>query len=97
MAALRRAIEEGLGNPSSSHFVGRRAQAVVANSREAVASRDATLTDSCSRVVRQAANRVLERATRPRSTFRLVVSSIEHAAVLAPAELLVVLEDERSR
>ena len=90
VAALRRAIEEGLGNPSSSHFVGRRARAVVANSREAVASLagcdpdrlvfTSGATESC--------NRVLERATRPgRPLPTLVVSSIEHAAVLAPFEL----------
>ncbi len=87
--AVRRAMVDAWGNPSSPHLAGRRARQVLAHAREAVAQLancdpDRLLftsgaTESCNHVIRA--------ARRPgQSPPGIVVSTIEHAAVLAAAE-----------
>jgi cysteine desulfurase len=87
--AVRRAMADCWGNPSSPHLVGRRARSVLANAREEVAALagcdpdrlyfTSGATESC--------NHVLKAAHRPgKSLPALVVSNIEHAAVHAAAD-----------
>ncbi len=91
VAALNAALGTALGNPSSPHLAGRKARGLLAEARDAVAllaGCDAErliftsgATESC--------NRVIERAGRPGMPApTVVVSSIEHAAVLQPIECI---------
>lgn len=88
--AIRAALDEGLGNPSSPHLAGRHARALLAEARDSVAGLagcdpdrlifTSGATESC--------NRVIERAGRAgKGAPTVVVSAVEHAAVLAPADL----------
>jgi cysteine desulfurase len=90
VSALQQAIGAGFGNPSSPHLLGRRARVALADAREAVAGLagcdpdrlvfTSGATESC--------NRVIERGARPgQAPPPVIVSSIEHAAVLAPYEI----------
>ena len=87
--AVRRAMAECWGNPSSPHVVGRRARALLSDARDAVAALancdpDRLLftsgaTESC--------NHILRSARRPGQALPVIVTStIEHAAVLAAAD-----------
>lgn len=87
--AVRRAMADCWGNPSSPHLVGRRARTVLADARDEVAALagcdpDRLLftsgaTESCNHVLRAARH-----AGKPLPT--IVISNIEHAAVQAAAE-----------
>lgn len=87
--AVRRAMVESWGNPSSPHLAGRRARGVLAKSRDAVAALagcdpDRLLftsgaTESCNHVIRA--------ARRPdHAAPAIVTTAIEHAVVHAAAE-----------
>jgi cysteine desulfurase len=87
--AVRRAMLETWGNPSSPHIAGRRARALLSDARDSVAALagcdpDRLLftsgaTESC--------NHVLRAARRPgREAPVVVISTIEHAAVQAAAD-----------
>jgi len=88
--AIRAALDEGLGNPSSPHLRGRRARSVIADARDSVANLagcdpdrlifTSGATESCNRVIERAGRSGLGPPT-------VVVSAVEHAAVLAPADL----------
>jgi len=90
--AMDRARDDALGNPSSLHAEGRRARDILEAARERVAkalgSRPREVlftsggTESCDLALRGAA---LARASAGR---RVVVSAVEHAAVLDPAAAL---------
>ena len=87
--AVRRAMTDSWGNPSSPHLAGRRARALLASARESVAALancdpDRLLFTSCAT---ESCNHVLRAARRPGHALpALVVSAIEHAAVLSAAE-----------
>jgi len=91
-AALEQAFAEPLGNPSSPHAEGRRARDLLEGARERVASvlgcrgREILFTSGGT----EALNLGLVGAARARSGVgrRLVVTAIEHAAVLEPAAAL---------
>jgi cysteine desulfurase len=87
--AVRRAMLEQWGNPSSPHLAGRRARALLAGARESVAALagcdpDRVLftsgaTESCNHVLRTACRS-------GQAVPAIVLSTIEHAAVQAAAE-----------
>lgn len=91
-AALEQAFAEPLGNPSSPHAEGRRARDLLENARERVAAvlgcrgREVLFTSGGT----EALNLGLVGAARARSGIgrRVVVTAIEHAAVLDPAAAL---------
>ena len=87
--AVRRAMVEAWGNPSSPHVVGRRARSIMASARDSVAALagcdperllfTSGATESCNHVIRGA-----RRAGAPLP--KLVTTTIEHAAVAAACE-----------
>ncbi len=91
-AALEHAFAGPLGNPSSPHGEGRRARDLLEGARERVAAvlgcrgREVLFTSGGT----EAANLALVGAARARASVgrRVVVTAIEHAAVLDPAAAL---------
>jgi cysteine desulfurase len=87
--AVRRAMADSWGNPSSPHLVGRRARGILAEARDEVAALagcdpesilfTSGATESCNHVLRAA-----RRAGKPLPA--IVISNVEHAAVQAAAE-----------
>ena len=87
--AVRRAMVDAWGNPSSPHVIGRRARAILANARDAVASLancdperllfTSGATESCNHLIRAA-----RRPSAPPPT--IITTTIEHAAVTAACE-----------
>lgn len=108
-AAMAPWLQEHFGNPSSSHAFGRRAAQAVARAREQVAAllgaqpQEIVFTGSATEANNLALLGVA-RAVGP-SKRHLVISSIEHPAVAAPAaalrdqgwEVSIVPVDERGR
>jgi cysteine desulfurase len=86
VAAMRDTLEADLGNPSSLHAEGRAARAVVEEARESVAalagvaSSALAFTSGGSEAIEAAVRGVCDRA--PANIRRIVVSSVEHSAVL---------------
>lgn len=89
LAAMQRQWAE-VGNPSSLHAAGRRARRVVEESREAIAARigakpaDVIFTSGGT----EADNLALKGIARSGSKRRILVSAVEHHAVLDPAQAL---------
>jgi len=89
--ALRACSSRPLGNPSSLHTEGRAARAVVEAAREEVArmagadSREIVFTSGGSEAIASAVWGVCDRA--PEHLRRIVVSAVEHSAVLEAARL----------
>lgn len=87
--AVRRAMVDAWGNPSSPHVIGRRSRAILANARDAVASLancdpegllfTSGATESCNHLIRAA-----RRPSAPLPT--IITTTIEHAAVTAACE-----------
>jgi len=88
--AMREALDESIGNPSSMHAEGRAARALVERAREQVAtlggvsSKEIVFTSGGTEAVAAALHGVCERA--PDRLRRIVVSTVEHSAVLASAK-----------
>lgn len=88
-AAMLEAFERVRGNPSSLHTEGRAARAMVERAREQVAalsgcpSGEVVLTSGGSEAIAAAVRGVADRA--PDDRRRIVVSSVEHSAVLESA------------
>lgn len=89
--AVGRAMEECAGNPSSLHAEGRVAQAMLEDARRRVARlveatpREVVFTSGGSEAISAAVRGVCDRA--PKDRRRIVVSAIEHSAVLEAAKL----------
>jgi len=87
--ALRIAVEASFGNPSSIHAEGRRARSALESAREQVAGlagvppREVVFTSGASEAIAAAFHGIVEKT--PPSRRRIVVSAIEHSAVLAAA------------
>jgi cysteine desulfurase len=90
--AVREALDAPAGNPSSLHAEGREARRAVEQARERVAglvglsSRDVVFTSGGSEAISTALRGVCESTTARRR--RMVVSSVEHSAVLDTAAAL---------
>ncbi|OHC67493.1 MAG: cysteine desulfurase NifS [Rhodocyclales bacterium RIFCSPLOWO2_02_FULL_63_24] len=88
-AAMRPWIEEQFGNPSSSHDYGQRARKAVADARAAVATLVGATADEMvfTGSATEANNLALLGLARamPPSRRHLIVSAIEHPAVMQPA------------
>jgi len=84
--AMREVLEGTAGNPSSLHAEGRAARRIVEHARERVAAllglapRDVIFTSGGSEAISAAVRGVCEKA--PAGRRRIVVSSVEHSAVL---------------
>lgn len=91
LEAMQRAMGQGQANPSSMHAEGRQAQAVLEHAREAVAELagakppEVVFTSGGSEAIAAAVHGVCARA--PNDRRRIVVSEIEHSAVLEAAAL----------
>ncbi len=89
--AVRAALQRPIGNPSSMHHEGRAALARIEQAREQVAmligahGSEVVFTSGGSEAIAAAVRGVCDRA--PASRRRIVVSSIEHSAVLESARL----------
>ena len=89
LAAMASAHDAGVGNPSSLHEEGRRARALIEGAREEVArllnarTRDVVFTSGGSEAIAAAVHGVVSRTSTPRG--RIVVSTVEHSAVLEAA------------
>ena len=89
--AVRLALDPSIGNPSSMHAEGRLARGLVERAREqvselaGVASREIVFTSGGSEAIAAAVRGVCDRA--PAGLRRIVVSSIEHSAVLQSARM----------
>jgi len=89
--AMQRALGQAQGNPSSMHAEGRGARALLEQSREAVADlagakpSEVVFTSGGSEAIAAAIHGVCDRA--PNDRRRIVVSEIEHSAVLEAAAL----------
>ena len=89
--AVRSALEGPIGNPSSLHAEGRAASAVVEHARESVAtlvgaaSKEIVFTSGGSEAIAAAVRGVCDRAPEPLRA--IVVSAVEHSAVLEAARL----------
>ena len=90
-AALRAALDGPTGNPASLHAEGRNARALVERAREQVAGlvrrapREVVFTSGGSEAIAAAVRGVCDRA--PDGMRRIVVSEVEHSAVLEAARL----------
>ena len=88
-AAMRPWIEEQFGNPSSSHVYGQRARKAVADARAAVAALVGATADEIvfTGSATEANNLALLGLARamPPSKRHLIVSAVEHPAVMQPA------------
>jgi cysteine desulfurase len=88
--AMRRAMEPSIGNPASLHAEGRAARALVEKAREevaalaAVSSKEIIFTSGGTEAIVAAISGVCARA--PERVRRIVVSSVEHSAVLEAAK-----------
>jgi len=95
LAAMLPYLNEHFGNPSSSHPYGIKARQAVARAREAVAALIGAQTDEVffTGSATEANNVALLGAARiaPPHKRHLIVSAIEHPAVMAPAEYLKTL------
>ena len=108
-AAMRPWIEEQFGNPSSSHIYGQRARQAVARAREAVAALIGAQADEIvfTGSATEANNLALLGVARAMAPHKrhLIVSAVEHPAVMQPAlhlreqgwELTVLAVDEFGR
>lgn len=91
--ALRIAVEASFGNPSSIHAEGRRARSALESAREQVAGlagvppREVVFTSGASEAIAAAFHGIVEKT--PPSRRRIVVSAIEHSAVLAAARAAI--------
>ena len=91
LAAMQEILARPTGNPSSMHAEGRAARAIVERAREQVAAlasvseREVVFTSGGSEAVAAAIRGVCDRAPSDRS--RIVVSEVEHSAVLDAARL----------
>lgn len=89
--ALVRALERVRGNPSSLHSEGRAARAILDEARDAVAAlaqaqpAEVVFTSGGTEAISAAVRGVCDRA--PDARRRIVVSAVEHSAVLDAAEL----------
>jgi cysteine desulfurase len=89
--AMRRAMDPSIGNPASLHAEGRAARALVEHAREQVAvlagvsSKEIVFTSGGTEAIASAVRGVCDRA--PERYRRVVVSSVEHSAVLESARL----------
>jgi cysteine desulfurase len=87
--AVRTAMQDGVGNPASLHTEGRAARAAVERSREQVAAlagvapSEVCFTSGGSEAIAAAVHGVCERA--PEKLRRIVVTAVEHSAVLEAA------------
>lgn len=88
-AAMRPWIEEQFGNPSSSHIYGQRARQAVAQARESVAALIGAQADEIAFTgsATEANNLALLGVARamPPHKRHLIVSAVEHPAVMQPA------------
>jgi len=88
--AMRRALDPAIGNPASLHTEGRAARALVEHAREQVAalvgvsSKEIVFTSGGSEAIASAVRGVIDRA--PPNLRRIVVSCVEHSAVLESAK-----------
>jgi cysteine desulfurase len=84
--AVRLALEPSIGNPSSLHAEGRAARALIEQAREqvavlaGVASKEIVFTSGGTEAIAAAVRGVCDRA--PARLRRIVVSAVEHSAVL---------------
>jgi len=91
LEAMNQALEQAQANPSSMHAEGRAARAVLEQAREAVAElagakpSEVVLTSGGSEAIAAAVHGVCARA--PNDRRRIVVSEVEHSAVLEAAAL----------
>jgi len=91
--AMRQFLDSGAANPSSLHAEGRAARAALEKAREQVAAlvgvsaREIVFTSGGSEALSSAIHGVCARA--PQRLRRIVVSAIEHSAVLEAAEAAV--------
>lgn len=89
--AVRRALDAGIGNPSSTHAEGRRGREIVEQARERVATLlraqadEVVFTSGGSEAVAAAIRGLCDRA--PAGRRRLVVGAVEHSCVLEGARL----------
>jgi cysteine desulfurase len=89
--AMRRAMDPSVANPSSLHAEGRAARALLERAREQIAalacvsSKEIVFTSGGTEAVAAAVRGVCDRA--PERLRRVVVSAVEHSAVLATAKL----------
>ena len=88
--AVERALETGIANPSSLHAEGRAARALLERAREevaelvGVASKQVVFTSGGSEAIAAAVRGVCDRA--PEDLRRIVLSTVEHSAVLEAAK-----------
>jgi cysteine desulfurase len=88
--AMSRAMEPSVGNPSSLHAEGRAARAMIEGAREQVAvlvgvsSKEIVFTSGGTEAIAAAVRGVCDRA--PARLRRVVVSAVEHSAVLEAAK-----------
>lgn len=92
LAAMLPFLREHYGNPSSAHALGRRAAEAVAEARDRVAALIAAQSDEivftgCATEANNLAVMGAAMAT-PRGKRHLVISAVEHPAVMAPAQHL---------
>jgi cysteine desulfurase len=91
LEAVRQALEQAQANPSSMHAEGRGARAILERAREAVAelagakATEVVFTSGGSEAIAAAVHGVCSRA--PNDRRRIVVSEVEHSAVLEAAAL----------
>ena len=89
--AMRLAMDPSIGNPSSLHSEGRTARGIVERARQqladlvAVSTSEIVFTSGGSEAIAAAVHGVCSRA--PAKLRRVVVSAIEHSAVLHAARL----------
>jgi cysteine desulfurase len=88
--AMRRAMDQSIGNPASLHAEGRAARALVEHAREQVAmlagvsAKEIVFTSGGSEAIAAAVRGVCDRA--PNRLRRIIVSAVEHSAVLEAAK-----------
>jgi cysteine desulfurase len=91
LEAMREVLERPAGNPSSLHAEGREARETIERARQRVAdlagssAREVVFTSGGSEAIAAAVRGVCDRA--PRELRRIVLSTIEHSAVLEAAKL----------
>jgi len=92
--AMREALDPSIGNPASMHTEGRAGRALVERAREQVAamagvsSKEIVFTSGGTEAIAAAMHGVCDRA--PDRLRRIVVSTVEHSAVLASAKAAAV-------
>ena len=90
--AMRLALDPSIGNPSSLHAEGRTARGIVERARQqladlvAVSTSEVVFTSGGSEAIAAAIHGVCSRA--PAKLRRIVVSAVEHSAVLQAARLM---------